>query len=68
MNPMSKNYRGRNKLPENLKVLFRPLAMSKPNSIFICRIMFICTGFTSAFADEYSNILVKLFKISSNVI
>lgn len=39
MNPAGKGYGGRNKLPNNLKQLFRPVAMSKPDNELIAEVM-----------------------------
>ena len=41
MNPAGKKYGGRQKLPDNLKQLFRPVAMAKPDSDIIAEVISI---------------------------
>ena len=46
LNPAGKGYGGRRKLPDNLKSLFRPIAMSRPDNNIIATVMLFAEGFT----------------------
>ena len=45
LNPMGKQYKGRNRLPDNLKALFLPVAMTVPDNVIIARVLLLAEGF-----------------------
>jgi len=61
MNPAGKGYGGRSKLPDNLKQLFRPVAMSKPDLVTIAETELFSEGFR--FAAKLSEKIISLFSL-----
>lgn len=62
LNPAGKGYAGRQKLPDNLKQLFRPVIMSKPDDTLIAEVILHCEGFK--YAPVIGHKLVTLFDLS----
>jgi dynein heavy chain 2, cytosolic len=59
LNPAGKGYGGRSKLPDNLKAVFRSVAMAEPDNGIIAKVLLLSEGFVSA--KELGIKLVTLF-------
>jgi dynein heavy chain 2 len=66
LNPAGKGYGGRSKLPDNLKQLFRPVAMTKPDNDLIAEVILYSEGFKDA--RNLGRKLVALFTMSRQLL
>ena len=62
---MNPGYAGRTELPDNLKVLFRPVSMMIPDYSLIAEIMLFAEGFDAKNCKELAKKMVKLYKLAS---
>merc|ERR550514_469 len=66
LNPAVKGYGGRQKLPDNLKQLFRPVAMSAPDNELIAEVLMLAEGYMSA--PILASKIVNLFLLSRQLL
>uniref|UniRef100_A0AC35UGK5 Cytoplasmic dynein 2 heavy chain 1 n=1 Tax=Rhabditophanes sp. KR3021 TaxID=114890 RepID=A0AC35UGK5_9BILA len=66
LNPASKGYGGRQKLPDNLKLLFRPVVMSAPDNDLISETLLFSDGFKEA--KILATKIVSVFKLSKETL
>lgn len=61
---MNPGYAGRSNLPENLKQLFRQMAMVKPDRELIAQVMLYSQGFRTA--ERLAGKIVSLFELCAD--
>jgi dynein heavy chain 2 len=66
LNPAGKGYGGRSRLPDNLKQLFRPVAMSIPDNELIAEVLLYAEGFKEA--KQLSQKVICLFTLSKQLL
>ncbi|WKX91874.1 hypothetical protein Q1695_010144 [Nippostrongylus brasiliensis] len=66
LNPAGKGYGGRQKMPDNLKQLFRPVVMSVPDNDVIAETILYSEGFTNA--RNLARKIVTVFKLSKEML
>jgi len=66
LNPAGKGYLGRSQLPDNLKALFRAVAMSKPDNELISEVQMTSEGFLHA--KVLATKLVAVFQLSQQLL
>ena len=66
LNPAGKGYGGRSNLPDNLKALFRPVAMGRPDNELIAEVYLYSEGFVEG--KTLGRKIVSLFKLSKQLL
>ncbi|XP_061575223.1 dynein cytoplasmic 2 heavy chain 1 isoform X3 [Cololabis saira] len=66
MNPAGKGYGGRQKLPDNLKQLFRPVAMTRPDNELIAEVILYSEGFKNG--EILGRKLVAIFNLARELL
>ena len=66
LNPAGKGYGGRSRLPDNLKALFRPVAMGAPDNEIIAEVSLVTEGFQNS--KDLASKIVSLFKLSRQLL
>lgn len=62
LNPVGKGYGGRQRMPDNLKQLFRPVVMSKPNNLEIAETLLFAEGYKKA--KQMAQKIITVFEMS----
>eukprot|EP00755_Sulcionema_specki_P032815 Sspe_Gene.20010::Locus_7312_Transcript_1_1_Confidence_1.000_Length_13148::g.20010::m.20010/K10408/DNAH; dynein heavy chain, axonemal len=63
---MNPGYKGRTELPDNLKVLFRPVTVACPDNAMICENLLLAEGFQAA--RHLAKKVIALFELCCNLI
>ncbi|KAK9815706.1 hypothetical protein WJX72_008353 [[Myrmecia] bisecta] len=66
LNPAGKGYGGRSKLPDNLKALFRSVAMTVPDNELIAEVLLLAEGFQAA--KDLGRKTVALFGLAKQLL
>ena len=66
LNPAGKQYGGRNRLPDNLKSLFLPIAMSVPDNEIISRVLLLSEGFEINKSKELGQKITVWFDLAKD--
>ncbi|XP_028975291.2 cytoplasmic dynein 2 heavy chain 1 isoform X3 [Esox lucius] len=66
LNPAGKGYGGRQKLPDNLKQLFRPVAMARPDNELIAEVILYSEGFKDG--EILGRKLVAIFNLARELL
>ncbi|KAI5098641.1 cytoplasmic dynein 2 heavy chain 1, partial [Silurus meridionalis] len=66
LNPAGKGYGGRQKLPDNLKQLFRPVAMTTPDNELIAEVILFSEGFKQG--KELARKLTAVFNLARELL
>ncbi|XP_054724974.1 LOW QUALITY PROTEIN: cytoplasmic dynein 2 heavy chain 1-like [Uloborus diversus] len=66
MNPAGKKYGGRQKLPDNLKQLFRPVAMTSPDNDLIAEVILFSEGYKHS--KELGRKVVAIFSLARELL
>lgn len=66
LNPAGKQYKGRQNLPDNLKALFLPVAMTVPDSHLISRVLLLSEGFSLNMTDQLGHKITSCFRIAND--
>ncbi|KAM4627347.1 cytoplasmic dynein 2 heavy chain 1 [Polymixia lowei] len=66
LNPAGKGYGGRQKLPDNLKQLFRPVAMTRPDNELIAEVILYSEGFKHG--EMLGRKLVAIFNLARELL
>lgn len=66
LNPMGKQYKGRNRLPDNLKALFLPVAMTDPDNVIISRVLLLAEGFDIDASKIIGEKITSWFDLAKN--
>ncbi|CAH8494873.1 unnamed protein product [Schistosoma turkestanicum] len=66
LNPIAKGYGGRQKLPDNLKQLFRPISMTEPDIDLIAEMILFSEGFFNA--QLLGRKLVSIFSLAKQLL
>lgn len=66
LNPAGKGYGGRSRLPDNLKQLFRPVAMSVPDNELIAEVLLYSEGFKEA--KQLASKVISLFTLGKQLL